>query len=181
LNAAVIALIGSCVLLLANVITWDDIRSERAAWDIFVWYGGIVMLGGAMNDTGATRVFADNVVAILGWASWPVMLSLALLIYFYAHYAFASITAHVLSMYPPFLAVLLTKGAPTGLIVFSFACFVNLAAGLTHYGTTPAPVYYACDYVPMKDWWRIGAIVSVVNIAIWSTVGFGWWRLIGIW
>jgi divalent anion:Na+ symporter, DASS family len=181
LDAAVVALIGSCVLLLANVISWEDVRSERAAWDIFVWYGGIVMLGRAMNDTGVTRAFADSVVGMLAWASWPVLLALALLIYFYVHYFFASLTAHVLAMYPPFLAVLFTKSAPIGLVVFSFACFVNLAAGLTHYGTTPAPVYYACDYVPMKDWWRIGAIISVVNIAIWSTVGFGWWKLIGIW
>jgi len=36
--------------------------------------------------------------------------------YFYAHYAFASITAHLLSMFPPFLAVLLAKGAPIGLM-----------------------------------------------------------------
>ena len=54
---------------------------------------------------------------------------IALLIYFYAHYAFASITAHLLSMFPPFLAVLLAKGAPIGLMVFSFACFANFRRG----------------------------------------------------
>ena len=84
-------------------------------------------------------------------------------------------------MYPPFLALLLAKEAPVGLMVFSFACFANLAAGLTNYGTTPSPMFFAHEYVSLKLWWRIGLIVSFVNIAIWSTIGFGWWHLIGIW
>jgi hypothetical protein len=27
----------------------------------------------------------------------------------------------------------------------------------------------------------VGFVVSLVNLAIWSTIGFGWWKLIGIW
>ncbi len=77
-------------------------------------------------------------------------LSARSLIYFYAHYGFASITAHVLAMYPPFLAILLAKQAPIGLIVFAFACFANLSAGLTNYGTTPAPMFFAQEYVPLR-------------------------------
>jgi DASS family divalent anion:Na+ symporter len=42
-------------------------------------------------------------------------------------------------------------------------------------------MFFASEYVSLKEWWRIGAIVSVVNIVIWSTAGFGWWKLIGIW
>jgi DASS family divalent anion:Na+ symporter len=42
-------------------------------------------------------------------------------------------------------------------------------------------MFYAHSYIPMRDWWRVGAVVSVVNIAIWATVGFAWWRLLGIW
>ena len=110
-----------------------------------------------------------------------MLLAGALLIYFYAHYAFASITAHVLAMYPPFLAVLIARGAPVGLIVFAFACFANLAAGLTHYGTTPAPMFFAQDYVSLGRWWKVGACVAAVNILIWGTVGFAWWKLIGVW
>ncbi len=85
------------------------------------------------------------------------------MIYFYAHYAFASITAHILAMFPPFLAVLLAKGAPIGLVVFAFACFANFSAGLTNYGTTPTPMFFAQGYVSLKKWWRVGAVVSVVQ------------------
>jgi len=66
-------------------------------------------------------------------------------------------------------------------IVRGFACFTNLSAGLTHFGTTHGPIFYADGYVTLKMWWKVGAVVSVVNIAIWTTAGFAWWKLIGVW
>jgi DASS family divalent anion:Na+ symporter len=77
--------------------------------------------------------------------------------------------------------VLLAKGAPIGLLVYAFACFANFSAGLTNYGTTPTPIFFAQNYVSLKKWWQIGALVSVFNLAIWMTIGFGWWKLIHIW
>lgn len=175
------ALLGAGALLVTGVLRWEDIRSEKAAWDIFIWYGGLLRLGKALNDSGVTMEFAEFVGAALSDAGWVTLFAIALLIYFYAHYGFASITAHLLAMYTPFMAVLLAKDAPIGLIAFSFACFANFAAGLTNYGTTPSPMFFAHDYVSLGKWFRIGFFVSLVNIAIWSTVGFGWWKLIGVW
>jgi DASS family divalent anion:Na+ symporter len=175
------ALLGSVALLITGVLSWEDVKSERAGWDIFIWYGGLVMLGKALNETKVPTEFANGVAGMFGSLGWPLLFVCALLIYFYAHYAFASITAHVLAMYPPFLAILLVKQAPVGLIVFGFACFANLSAGLTHYGTTPAPLFFAQDYVSLRDWWRIGFIISLLNLLIWGTIGFGWWKILGLW
>jgi DASS family divalent anion:Na+ symporter len=180
-NSTVAALLGCVALLLTGVLTWEDVKAEKSAWDVFIWFGGLVRLGKALNDGGVTKAFADAVGSWFGGASWPILFAAALLLYFYAHYAFASITAHLLAMYPPFLALLLLKGAPIGLMAYAFACFVNFSAGLTNYGTIPAPMYFAQDYVKLSDWWRIGFVVSIANILIWSTIGFGWWKLLGIW
>jgi DASS family divalent anion:Na+ symporter len=181
LDITVTALLGASALLLSRVLTWDDVVSDRAAWDIFIWYGGLLQLGKSLNDAGVTREFARGIGRMFGGAGWVVVLGGALLIYFYAHYGFASITAHMLAMFPPFAAVLLARGAPAGLVIFSFACFANLAAGLTNYGTTPSPMFYAQGYVSFQKWWRVGFVVSLANLAIWSTIGFAWWKLIGIW
>ena len=175
------ALLGSVALLITNVLTWEDVKSERAGWDIFVWYGGLLMLGKALNETKVPAEFAAGIASAFGSFGWPLLMICALLIYFYSHYAFASITAHVLAMFPPFLAVLVAKGAPIGLTVFAFACFANLSAGLTNYGTTPAPMFFAHEYVSLRDWWRIGLIISFLNILVWGTIGFGWWKLLGYW
>jgi DASS family divalent anion:Na+ symporter len=101
--------------------------------------------------------------------------------YFYTHYLFASITAHVLAMFVPFLAVSIAAGAPAGLAVLLLAYFSNLNAGLTHYGTTPAPIYFGTGYVKQGLWWKIGLFASFINIAVWSTLGPLWWKLLGWW
>jgi DASS family divalent anion:Na+ symporter len=181
IDVAIPALLGAVFLIATGTLSWEDVRGEKAAWDIFIWYGGLVRLGKALNDTGVTTAFAKWVASAFSDTSWVTLFTVALLVYFYAHYAFASITAHILAMYPAFLAVLAAKGAPLGLVAYAFACFTNLAAGLTHYGTTPSPMFYAHGYVPMSTWWRVGAIISIVNITIWSTAGFAWWKLVGFW
>ncbi len=112
---------------------------------------------------------------------WTFALAILVLIYFYSHYFFASITAHVLAMFVPFLVVTIAVGAPVGLTVLLLAYFSNLNAGLTHYGTTPAPIYFGTGYVKQKTWWTIGLLTSLVNILIWSIVGLIWWKILGWW
>ena len=109
------------------------------------------------------------------------MLLLTLLIYFYAHYAFASITTHVLALFPPFVVMLIGLGVPPVLIVYSLACLANLTAGLTHYGTTTGADRLRRRLRHVSDWWRVGFVVSIVNLAIWLTIGFAWWKFLGHW
>ncbi|MFO0949519.1 MAG: anion permease, partial [Planctomycetota bacterium] len=104
-----------------------------------------------------------------------------LAIYFYAHYAFASITAHVLSMFAPFLLILLGAGCPPAVAVLAFAYFSNLSAGLTHYGTTHGPILFSTGYVPVGTWWRVGLYLSFVNGVLWLILGLAWWRFLGLW
>ena len=181
LHYALVALLGICALLLSGVVTWEDVKSERGAWDVFIWYGGLVQLAGALGDTGLPQRFAQTVAGFTTGMPWWSAFLILLLVYFYAHYAFASITAHATAMFTPFLAVMLATGAPAGLAALSLAYGSNLMAGLTHYGTTPGPIYYGAGYVSQPLWWRIGFVASLVNLAIWMTVGVAWWKLLGLW
>ncbi len=181
IHYAAVALLGIGVLLLSGVLTWEDVCSERAAWDVFIWYGGLVLLAGALSDTGLTRRFAEaTAVVTRGWPWWAAMGGL-LLVYFYAHYGFASITAHATAMYTPFLAVMVVAGAPPGLAALALAYSSNLMASLTHYGTTPGPIYFGAGYVSQAKWWRIGLVVSVASLLVWMILGPLWWRLLGVW
>ncbi len=181
INYAIVALLGICVLLVSGVLDWNDVVTERAAWDVFIWYGGLVRMAEALGETGITKRFAEAAATITsGWVWWAALGAL-LLVYFYAHYAFASITAHATAMYIPFLVVIIASGAPPALAVLSLAYFSNLNASLTHYGTTPAPIYFGARYVRQRTWWLLGLIVSIPNIVIWTGIGFGWWKLIGWW
>lgn len=181
LDVAIPALLGVAALLLTGVLTWTDVKREEGAWEIFIWYGGLINLAKALNATGLPTLFAQTVGLSLTGLDWYPLLLISLAVYFFAHYAFASITAHMLAMYPAFVAVLIAQGAPPGLTAFSFAIFTSLSAGLTNYGTTPAPMFFSQGYVEMRDWWRNGIICALVNLFIWSTLGFAWWKWIGIW
>jgi DASS family divalent anion:Na+ symporter len=181
IHYAAIALLGICALLLFAVIDWEDVKAERGAWDVFIWYGGLVQLAGALADTGITGQFARGVAGLAhGWP-WVGALAVLLLVYFFAHYAFASITAHATAMYVPFLAVMLAARVPPGIAALSLAYGSNLMAGLTHYGTTPGPIYFGSGYVSQATWWRVGLVTSVTSLAIWMTLGVAWWRILGFW
>ena len=104
-----------------------------------------------------------------------------LIVYYYAHYFFASITAHMLAMFPPFVAVLIGIGVPPPLAVYSLLCTTNLTAGLTHYGTTTGPILFGTGYVTRAQWWKVGFITSVAHIVIWLTAGAAWWKWLGFW
>ncbi|HWQ61573.1 MAG TPA: anion permease, partial [Negativicutes bacterium] len=104
-----------------------------------------------------------------------------LLVYMYSHYAFASLSAHVTAMYAAFLAVAVAAGAPPFLAAMSLGVISALFGGLTHYATGPAPIFFGAGYIPQGTWWRIGFIMSVINLIIF--VGFGsiWWKVAGLW
>jgi divalent anion:Na+ symporter, DASS family len=181
IDYASVALLGISVLLITGVLDWEDLITEKAAWGVFIWYGGLVRMAEALGQTGITKRFAEFSASLTtGWKWWLALASL-LLIYFYAHYVFASITAHVTAMYTPFLIVILAAGAPPFLAVLSLAYFSNLGASLTHYGTTPAPIYFGAGYTTQRTWWWLGLITSLVTITIWSLVGFTWWKVLGLW
>ena len=137
---------------------------------MFIWYGGLIRMAEALGQTGLTKRFAEPRQGLTtGWKWWLALASL-LLIYFYAHYVFASITAHVTAM---FRAVSDRDPAPRERRhtwrCLSLAYFSNLGASLTHYGTTPAPIYFGAGYTTQRTWWWLGLITSVDNDrSIWS-------------
>jgi DASS family divalent anion:Na+ symporter len=176
-----VALLGVAALLLSGVLTWDDLLTERSAWDVFFWYGGLVQLAKLLSDSGIPKWFAGYTAGMMGDAPWWLALIALALIYFYAHYGFASITAHATAMYIPFVAVCLAAGAPPLFTVLILAYLSNLSASLTHYGTTPAPIYFGAGYTTQREWWRVGLLVSILNLIVWGIVGPTWWRILGWW
>jgi DASS family divalent anion:Na+ symporter len=177
----VTALLGLAALLLGGVLTWDDVLAERSAWDIFIWYGAIYQMATALGDAGLSKAFAEAVGVLASGAIWWVALLILLFIYLYAHYAFATITAHVSALYAPFAIVMVAAGAPPYLAVLSLGYISSLGASLTHYGTTTSPIYYGAGYLSQAAWWRVGLLVATTNALVWILVGFAWWKVLGWW
>jgi DASS family divalent anion:Na+ symporter len=181
IDTTVAGLAGLCVLLLTGVLAWSDIVEETRAWDTFVWWGAMMSLATALNQSLVTKWFAT--LAGHALAGWPPLLALVALVvaYTYIHYAFAGQTAHVVALYPAFLTVAVAAGAPPLLSALLLCFFSNLNSTLTHYSDGAAPIYYGSGYIDQRSWWRIGFYLSIVHLVVWLGVGLPWWRLLGIW
>ncbi len=181
MSNTVVALAGVCAILLTEVVTWRDLLADTRAWDAISWFGPLLVLAEELNRQEIITVLFTPVFAhVHGWP-WPLALAAIAVLYLYAHYGFASMTAHVSALFPGFLAAALATGAPPMVAVLLLAFLSNLNAGITHYGTGSAPVYFSPGFVSQSTWWTIGFIVSVVNIAIWLGAGLVWWQLMGWW
>jgi DASS family divalent anion:Na+ symporter len=176
-----VALGGLSAILLLNILSWDDLLAEHKAWDALVWFAPLVMMSEALNGAGVIKFFSSKLFGQMqGW-HWALILFILVLSYIYIHYSFASMTAHITALYPGFLGAALAGGVPPLMAALSLAFFSNLNAGITHYGTGSAPVYFGAGYVAQPTWWRIGFMISIVNIVIWLGVGIWWWKLVGLW
>ena len=178
---AFVAMAGVSSLLLTQVLTWDDLLNEHRAWDALIWFAPLLMMAEAMQDLGVIKVLSGAVFSHLAALPWVAALGLLLLTYLYVHYAFASMTAHVTALYPGFLTAAVATGAPGLVAALPLAYFSNLNACLTHYGTGSAPVYFGAGYVSQATWWRLGFLISLLNLVFWLGVGPLWWKVIGLW
>jgi divalent anion:Na+ symporter, DASS family len=181
IDSATTALVGLGVLLITGVLTWKDILQEEGAWDTLVWFAALVMMASFLNELGLIPWFTKTVQGMVGGVDWRIAFLVLCLAYFYSHYLFASQTAHVSSMYAAFLSVAVAVGTPPLLAALVLGFASNLFSSLTHYGSGPAPVLFGSGYVELGVWWKLGALASVINILIWTTVGGLWWKLLGLW
>jgi len=181
LTATATAFMGLSIMLILDVLTFEDVKSEKAAWDTLVWFAALVMLAGQLNTTGFIPFFSEIVGGAVGGMGWVAGFAIIALAYFYSHYFFASATAHVAAMYGAMLAVSVIIGTPPLLAALVLAMFSNVYMGITHYGTGLAPVFFGPGYVPIGKWWGLGFICSVFNIIIFFSIGALWWRILGFW
>ena len=183
MNATGVGMLAVTVLLLTNVLTWQDVLQEKGAWNTMFWMGSLIALAGALSSSGFIKVVADMAGAAIQSAgmSWLMAFIILVLIYVYSHYAFASVSAHIGAMYAAFLAVAVAVGTPPLLAAISFAALSNIMIPLTHYGGGAAPILYGAGYVPQGTWWKLGFIIVTVNLVIWLGIGSLWWHVIGLW
>lgn len=181
LDATMVALVCVGIMLVGQAIDWNDVIEEKGAWDTLIWMGALMSLAGALNKLGLIAWFAKMIAGGISGVPWMTALGILLVAYMYSHYAFASLSAHVTAMYAAFLAVAVAAGSPPFLAAMGLGVISGLMGGLTHYATGPAPIYFGAGYIPQGTWWKIGFIMSVVNMIIFIGLGGAWWKMLGLW
>ncbi|MEJ4043719.1 anion permease [Erwinia sp. SLM-02] len=179
INATAVGLLAVSLMLALHVVPWKDITKYHSAWNTLVNLATLVVMANGLTRSGFIDWFANTMSRHLeGFSPSGTVVALVLVFYF-AHYLFASLSAHTATMLPMILAV--GKGIP-GVPMEHLCILLVLSIGimgcLTPYATGPGVIIYGCGYVKSKDYWRLGAIFGVVFISLLLLVG---WPILAMW
>ncbi|CAD7699094.1 unnamed protein product [Ostreobium quekettii] len=173
--------IGLMIVLVLEVIEWEDCLATKMAWDTMTWLSILMAMANQLKEKGVIDVVQKNIsssIDELNWHWYPSLL-LLVIVYVYAHYLFASNIAHVAALYTSFLAVMISVGSPPLLASLVLSYFSNMMGAISHYGMTHGPLFFGQGYVPLSVFLGIGLLVSVVNFVVWMGVGSLWWWVLG--
>lgn len=181
IDATASAFIGLSILLISNVLTWNDVIAEKEAWSTFMWLATLLMLATNLSQLGIISWMSTQIHASITGYSWQAGLLLLATICFFAHYLLASFASHISALYAAFCSIVILLGAPAPIAVLVFAGVSNFSGAVTHYSTGAAPLFFSSNYISMQKWWQIGLVVGLVNATIWLLVGGWWWKLLHLW
>ena len=179
-NTTTVALIVISLMLVLRVVTWNEMMGNTAAWNVLVWFATLIPMADGLARVGFVKWFAESIAGhIVGFSPTATMIALVLVFYF-SHYMFASVTAHVTALVPVLVTVAMAIPG-INLVHFSLLmCFTLGTMGvITPYATGPSPLIAGSGYVPGGDYWRLGAITGIIIVVIQIAILLPWLAFIG--
>jgi len=172
MDASTVAGVIISLMVITGIVSWDDILSNKTAWNVLVWFATLVAMAEGLSKVGFVTWFAKTTSALLAGTSPILIMIILVTIFFVVHYMFASTTAHTTGV----LVMILAAGAAVpGIPVRIFALLLCYSLGLmgiiTPYATGPAPVYFGSGYVSRGDFWMLGFIFGMIFLG--ALLGIG--------
>lgn len=172
------ALLVLCLMVLFGILSWNDILSNKSAWNVLIWFGTLVTLAGGLNNVGFLSWLAQVITqSVIHLSPFAIMIVLVLAFYL-IHYLFASITAHVTALLSLFLLTgMAVPGLDVQLFTFLMLFSIGLMGIITPYGTGPSPIWYGLGYIPSKTFWLLGIVFGILFLLVLIIVGIPWMHL----
>jgi L-tartrate/succinate antiporter len=178
-GAATVAGIAVSLLLITRVLSWNDIAGHKRAWTTFAWLGALIALCDGLNRVGFVKWFADGIASHMHGLSPHFAMIILLVLFFVAHYVFASVDAYTTALLP---VILLTGAAIPGIPVKEFALLLCMELGImgviTPFADAASPIYANSGYLPAKDYWRLGTIFGTLFLILFLGIGVPWASLL---
>jgi L-tartrate/succinate antiporter len=172
LNPTTVALVAFGLMLLTGVLDWTDVLRDRDAWNVLAWFATLVTLADGLNTVGFLPWFGSRAAAALAGVPATATLLLLIVVFFAAHYMFASLTAHATALLPVFLAAgAAVPGMRLRVLALGLCYAVGLMGVLTPYATGPAPIYFASGYITRKAFWTLGLTFGAIYLLALLAIG----------
>ncbi len=179
IDATAVGLMAVSLMLILHVVAWKDITKYSSAWNTLVNLATLVVMASGLTRSGFIKWFADTMSHHLSSFSPSLTVVALVLVFYFSHYLFASLTAHTATMMPVILAVAMgLPGLPMAELSMLLVLSIGIMGVLTPYATGPGVIIYGCGYVKSKDYWRLGGIMGVLYISMLLLVG---WPLMRLW
>ncbi|GGD31417.1 ABC transporter permease [Malaciobacter pacificus] len=173
IDSTVAAIFVLCLLVLTNVITWEDVITNKGAINVFIWFATLVAMAAGLNKVGYLK-WASGLISSFLVGMDPTMIALVLVVLFFLfHYLFASVTAHVVALLPLFLGIaanLLPADMLQPLAILLVGS-LGLMGIITPYATGPSPIWYGAGYISQAKWWFLGLIFGAIFLAALVVLG----------
>lgn len=175
INPAIASLVIISLMIMTDIISWDDIVSNKNAWNTFFWFATLVSLASGLSDVGFVRWAGDQIAGILSGFSGVSSILALVVLYFFLHYFFASGTAHVTALLPLIIAVV-SQMEWVNVSTFSLLlCGTQGIMGIiTPYATGPSPIYYGSGYIQSSEYWRLGFAFGVIYFSVYIAIEYLW-------
>jgi len=156
------------LMVLSNVVTWDDVIGNKGAWNVLIWFATLVALAAGLQEVGILSWISQKAeVSLMGLTPTSLMISM-IVASFVLHYFFASLTAHAVALFPIFIAFSVKFISPEQLSTFLilFSGTLGIMGIITPYGTGPSPIWYGSGYISQGRWWFLGAIFGALYLSM---------------
>jgi L-tartrate/succinate antiporter len=175
IDATLVALVVISLMVITGVVKWDDIVSNKSAWNVLVWFATLVTLAGGLSTVGFITWFAQSAAGAMTGMSAIVVMVLLVALFFVIHYMFASVTAHVTAILPVFLAAgMAIPGLPVNTYALLLCFSLGIMGIITPYATGPSPVYFGSGYVSRKHFWTLGLAFGAIFLVALLVIGVPW-------
>jgi anion transporter len=166
INATMVVLVVISLLLMTRIIDFADIVAEKTAWEVFFYFTSLLTLSSGLNEIGFIKWVAEGFAKPLGGVSATMAMILLLALFFWIHYFFSSITAHVAAVLPVVLAVGTAIPGVSVPTLTMLCCYsLGLMGVISPYATGPAPIYYGSGFISARAFWKYGFIFGVIYFA----------------
>lgn len=177
IGLATVAVGGLILLVITRTLTWKDIE-QNMPWGLLFLYGGALTLSSALQKTKAVVFIATELRGIIGQHPFVVIIAFLLMVILISN--LMSNSAATAVILPIALSALIGLGYPGQLPAYLIA-MGSAMAFLLPIATPSAAIAYSSGHIQIRDLVKAGALLSMVSVIIFATVGLGWWKLIGVW
>jgi L-tartrate/succinate antiporter len=181
IDPALTAIITVLLMVVCGVVSWDDVIGQKQAWNVLIWFGTLVTLAGGLAETGFVAWVAKAVAPLLTGLGLYAAIAAIVIVFFFLHYFFASITAHTATLLPVFLgvAVTITDISPTRWALL-LGYSLGLMGILTFYASGQSVIYYASGYITRRAFWVLGLVIGAMYIAVYLAIAIPWLAYLGV-